>query len=49
MNDAKPISVAPYLDIIYRHRLMAACVLALGLGTTLCLLLMLPTSTDRPR
>jgi succinoglycan biosynthesis transport protein ExoP len=42
MNDAKPISVAPYLDIIYRHRLIAACVFALGIGTTLCLLLILP-------
>jgi polysaccharide biosynthesis transport protein len=42
MNDAKPISIAPYLDIIYRHRLMAVCAFALGLGTTLCLLLMLP-------
>ena len=42
MNDTKPISVAPYLDIIYRHRLIAACVFALAFGTTLCLLLMLP-------
>ena len=42
MNDAKPISIAPYLDVIYRHRLIAICVLALGLGTTLCLMLMLP-------
>jgi len=42
MNDAKPISIAPYLDIVYRHRLMAACVVALGIGTTLCLLLILP-------
>src|ERR1017187_2792146 len=42
MNDAKPISIAPYLDIIYRHRLMAVCVFALGFGTTLCLMLMLP-------
>jgi len=42
MNDAKPISVAPYLDIVYRHRLIAACVFALGIGTTLCLLLILP-------
>jgi polysaccharide biosynthesis transport protein len=41
MNDAKPISIAPYLDVIYRHRVMAVCVLVLGLGTTLCLLLML--------
>ena len=42
MNDAKPISVAPYLDVVYRHRLIAVCVLALGLGTTLCLMVMLP-------
>jgi len=42
MNDAKPISIAPYLDVIHRHRLTAACVFALGLGTTLCLILMLP-------
>ena len=42
MNDAKPISIAPYIDVIYRHRIMAICVLALGLGTTLCLMLMLP-------
>jgi polysaccharide biosynthesis transport protein len=42
VNDAKPISVAPYLDVIYRHRLIAVCVLALGLGTTLCLMVMLP-------
>jgi uncharacterized protein involved in exopolysaccharide biosynthesis len=42
MNDAKPISIAPYFDVIYRHRLMALCVLALGLGTTLCLMVMLP-------
>jgi len=42
MNDAKPISIAPYLDVIYRHRLMAVCVMALGLGTTLCLMVMLP-------
>ncbi len=41
MNDAKPISIAPYLDIIYRHRLMAVCVFALGFGTSLCLMLML--------
>ncbi len=42
MNDAKPLSLTPYLDIIYRHRLSAGCVLGLGLGTTLCLMLMLP-------
>jgi len=42
MNDAKPISIAPYLDVIYRYRLVTACVLALGFGTTLCLMLMLP-------
>jgi len=42
VNDAKPISVAPYLDVVYRHRLIAVCVLALGLGTTLCLMVMLP-------
>lgn len=42
MNDAKPISIAPYLDVIYRHRLIAVCVFALGLGTTLCLMVMLP-------
>lgn len=42
MNDTRPISIAPYLDIIHRHRLMAACVFALGFGTTLCLLVMLP-------
>lgn len=42
MNDAKPISIAPYLNVIYRHRLIAICVLALGLGTTLCLMAMLP-------
>jgi polysaccharide biosynthesis transport protein len=42
MNDAKPISIAPYLDVVYRHRVMAICVLLLGLGTTLCLLVMLP-------
>jgi polysaccharide biosynthesis transport protein len=43
MNDARPISIAPYLDIIYRHRLAAACASAVGFGTTLCLLLMLPS------
>lgn len=42
MNDAKPISIAPYFDVIYRHRMIAVCVLALGVGTTLCLMLMLP-------
>jgi succinoglycan biosynthesis transport protein ExoP len=42
VNDAKPISIAPYLDVVHRHRLMAICVFALGLGTTLCLMLMLP-------
>jgi succinoglycan biosynthesis transport protein ExoP len=42
VNDAKPISIAPYLDIVYRHRLVAVCVFALGLGTTLCLAVMLP-------
>jgi succinoglycan biosynthesis transport protein ExoP len=42
VNDSKPISIAPYLDVVYRHRLMAVCVFALGLGTTLCLMVMLP-------
>jgi polysaccharide biosynthesis transport protein len=44
MNDAKPISIAPYIDVIYRHRLMAVCVCLLGFGTTLCLMLMLPNA-----
>ena len=42
MNGSKPISIAPYLDVVYRHRLIAVCVFALGLGTTLCLMVMLP-------
>ena len=42
MNDSKPISIAPYLDIVYRHRPIAVSVFVLGLGTTLCLMVMLP-------
>lgn len=44
MNDAKPISIAPYIDVVYRYRLLAVCVFALGLGTTLCLIVILPNT-----
>lgn len=36
------LSLKPYLDILYRHRLIAACTLVVGLGITLCLVTMLP-------
>jgi succinoglycan biosynthesis transport protein ExoP len=42
VNDAKPISIAPYLDVVYRHRLLAFCIFFVCLGTTICLLLMVP-------
>ncbi len=42
MTDSKPISITPYLDVLYRHRLTVFCVLAVGLGATFCLMTMLP-------
>ncbi len=37
-----PFNVSPYMDIIYRHRLAAVCVLVVGLATTVFLAALLP-------
>src|SRR5262249_16047575 len=42
LNDSKPISITPYLDVVYRHRRSALSVLTFGLFTTLFLVIMLP-------
>jgi polysaccharide biosynthesis transport protein len=36
------VSLRPYLDVLYRHRLVSLCLAAVGFGVTLCLLMMLP-------
>jgi uncharacterized protein involved in exopolysaccharide biosynthesis len=41
MTNSKPISIAPYLDIVFRHRLSALSTFAVGISTTLSLTLML--------
>ncbi len=38
MSDTRPISIAPYLDILHRHRKSSLCVLLLGLGITILIL-----------
>jgi polysaccharide biosynthesis transport protein len=40
--EPRPISITPYLDIIYRHRLSAWSFFAVGLGLTICLVTMVP-------
>jgi succinoglycan biosynthesis transport protein ExoP len=41
MKDSKPISIAPYFDIIYRHRYGAFGVFAVGMAATISLAVML--------
>jgi polysaccharide biosynthesis transport protein len=41
LMDSKPFSVAPYLDIVYRHRRIASGVFAVGISLTLCLMVLL--------
>ena len=42
MNQENHISLAPYFDIVYRHRVGSLCALAVGLGLTLFAAIMLP-------
>jgi len=42
VNQENQISLAPYFDIIYRHRVSALCALAVGLGLTIFAAIMLP-------
>ena len=42
MSESKPISIAPYLDILHRHRKSSFCVMALGLSLTIGLMIVLP-------
>jgi uncharacterized protein involved in exopolysaccharide biosynthesis len=42
MNERQIVSLRPYVDVLYRHRLSFACILAVGLGLTTCALFMLP-------
>ena len=39
MSDTRPISIAPYLDILHRHRKSSLCILLLGLGITILILI----------
>lgn len=39
--DLKPISVTPYIDIIFRHRLSALGIFAVGISATISLMVML--------
>jgi uncharacterized protein involved in exopolysaccharide biosynthesis len=41
VKNSQPISIAPYLDIIFRHRLSGLSVFAVGISITICLILML--------
>jgi uncharacterized protein involved in exopolysaccharide biosynthesis len=41
MKNSKPISITPYLDIIFRHRLIALGVFAVGISATISLMVML--------
>jgi uncharacterized protein involved in exopolysaccharide biosynthesis len=41
MKDSKPISVTPYVDIIFRHRLSALSVFAVGISATVSLMVLL--------
>jgi polysaccharide chain length determinant protein (PEP-CTERM system associated) len=43
MDQTNHFSLAPYFDIIYRHRLSALCSLAVGLALTLLAAIMLPS------
>jgi polysaccharide chain length determinant protein (PEP-CTERM system associated) len=42
VNQEYQISLAPYFDIIYRHRVSSVCALVAGLGITLSAVIMLP-------
>src|ERR1039458_7885192 len=42
MNDRQVVSVAPYLDVLYRHWLASVCSFVVGGGITVCAILMLP-------
>ncbi len=42
MNESNSISIAPYLDIIHRHRISSLCILAVGLVLTLVLVIFYP-------
>jgi polysaccharide biosynthesis transport protein len=42
MEERQVLSIRPYLDVILRHALTAVCVLAVGIGITICALVMLP-------
>jgi succinoglycan biosynthesis transport protein ExoP len=41
MKNSRPISIAPYFDIVFRHRLSALGVFAVGMSATISLMLML--------
>jgi succinoglycan biosynthesis transport protein ExoP len=41
MKNSKPISIAPYIDIIFRHRLSALSVFIVGVSATISLVVML--------
>jgi polysaccharide biosynthesis transport protein len=42
MDGLQVVSLRPYLDVLYRHRLGAVCALAVGLGITAFLITILP-------
>jgi len=42
MKDSRPISIAPYLDILHRHRKSSFWVLALGFCLTIGLIIIMP-------
>lgn len=42
MNESSYISIAPYLDVLYRHRVSAVCVLVVGLILTAVLVSVYP-------
>jgi succinoglycan biosynthesis transport protein ExoP len=42
MDGLQVVSLRPYLDVLYRHRLGAVCALAIGLGITAFLITILP-------
>jgi uncharacterized protein involved in exopolysaccharide biosynthesis len=42
MNERQIISLRPYVDVLYRHRVSFLCALAVGLSLTAYALVMLP-------
>lgn len=44
MAERKPVSLAPLLDVLYRHRFYSAAALCAGIAITLCLLAFMPST-----